>query len=295
MIRMLIDIASKGGNYLLNVGPTDLGMIPDASVERLADMGRWMKRNGESVYKTSASKFRSLPWGRSTTGNGKLYLHVFDWPKGQLLVPGLKTEVRRAYMLGEKSKSLRVDRASDGVLIRLPEFAPDPVASVVVVELNGKPVVETMPVRQARTGELSLTAKDAELHGGALRLQGEGASQNLGYWTVAADYPSWDVRIDRGGEFDVELTYSCEKGSGGSTVVLAIGRAKLEGTVEETGSWDTYKTVVLGRVRLPAGRHLATLKAPKMLGGAVMNLKSAVLKPIKYGSRLLWFSYAVGP
>ena len=54
MIRKLIDIASKGGNYLLNVGPTSEGLIPEPSVERLWEMGRWMKQNGQSIYGTTA-------------------------------------------------------------------------------------------------------------------------------------------------------------------------------------------------------------------------------------------------
>jgi alpha-L-fucosidase len=104
LIRMMVDIASKGGNLLLNVGPTAEGLIPDSSVVRLKEMGVWMQKNGESIYGTSASPFFKLPWGRCTqkTNNGKttLYLHVFNWPKdGILRVPGLKTRVKDVFLL----------------------------------------------------------------------------------------------------------------------------------------------------------------------------------------------------
>ncbi len=61
LIHNLVDIASKGGNYLLNVGPTSEGLIPEASVERLQEIGRWMKTSGESIYGTTASPCASRP------------------------------------------------------------------------------------------------------------------------------------------------------------------------------------------------------------------------------------------
>ena len=67
LLHNLIDIASKGGNYLLNVGPTSEGEIPEPSVERLAAIGKWMKVNGEAIYGTTATPFtQPLAWGRCT-------------------------------------------------------------------------------------------------------------------------------------------------------------------------------------------------------------------------------------
>jgi alpha-L-fucosidase len=135
LIRMLIDIASKGGNYLLNVGPTSEGLIPAPSVERLRDMGKWLKQNGESIYGTTASPFKKLAWGRATKKPGKIYLHVFDWPKGELEVPGLKDEVTKAYLLADPNAALTVRRAENAVYVAVPAKAPDAVASVVVLEI----------------------------------------------------------------------------------------------------------------------------------------------------------------
>ena len=66
IIRNLIDIASKGGNYLLNVGPTNMGEIPGPSQDRLKVVGDWMKQNSKAIYATSASPFKKLAWGRCT-------------------------------------------------------------------------------------------------------------------------------------------------------------------------------------------------------------------------------------
>lgn len=136
LIRNLIDTSSKGGNLLLNVGPTAEGLIPDASVERLAGMGKWLDVNGESIYGTTASPIGKPDWGRCTAKPGKVYLHVFDWPEdGKLRVTGLKAKPTKAYLLADKERSpLKIDSAGDEVVIAVPEKAVDPVATVVVVE-----------------------------------------------------------------------------------------------------------------------------------------------------------------
>ena len=140
LIRMLIDIASKGGNFLLNVGPTSEGLIPEPSVERLEDMGKWLKINGEAIYGTTANPFPKAPaWGRVTQKPGKLYLHVFDWPKdGKLTVPALEgKKVTTAFLLADpNSAPLAVAAKPNAIEVTLPAQAPDAVASVVVLEVS---------------------------------------------------------------------------------------------------------------------------------------------------------------
>jgi alpha-L-fucosidase len=135
LIRNLVDAASKGGNYLLNIGPKGDGSVPDESIRSLRAIGAWLKTNGESIYGTRASRLPEFPWGRSTTKGNTLYFHVFAWPAdGRLLVPGLNTRIRRARLLG--GGTLETEHADSGVIVRLPSRAPDPVASVVAVELE---------------------------------------------------------------------------------------------------------------------------------------------------------------
>jgi alpha-L-fucosidase len=142
LIRNLVDIASKGGNYLLNVGPTSEGIIPEPSVERLRAMGAWMKRNGEAIYGTTASPFENLAWGRCTkkvSADGvTLYLHVFDWPAdGKLLVPGLKNDVKSAMLLAGETK-LATTKSPEGIVVAVPKDAPDKISSTVVLRVSGK-------------------------------------------------------------------------------------------------------------------------------------------------------------
>jgi alpha-L-fucosidase len=143
LIRNLIDCSSKGGNYLLNVGPTSEGLFPQASIERLAEIGAWMKVNGDSIYKTQASPFEKLAWGRCTRkeikpGLTRLYLHVFDWPAdGKLVVPGLRSQIAKAFLLGDKHSSITMQRSSDGLALSVPLTAPDKVSSTIVLDVKG--------------------------------------------------------------------------------------------------------------------------------------------------------------
>ena len=136
IIRNLIDIASKGGNYLLNVGPTAEGLIPAPSRERLAAVGKWMNINGESIYRTAASPFpNQLGFGRATSKPGRVYLHVFNWPAdSRLRVPAWGKDVTKAYFLATPRKSLKFDETAEGVTVQLPPQAVDPIATVVVLE-----------------------------------------------------------------------------------------------------------------------------------------------------------------
>ena len=138
LIRNLIDIASKGGNYLLNVGPTAEGLIPAPSVERLSEIGRWMKVNGQAIYGTSASPFaKQLEFGRATSKPGRVYLHVFDWPAdGKLTVPAFGKSVTKAYLLASAKRQLKITQTSDGVSLIVPAQAPDPIATVIVLETS---------------------------------------------------------------------------------------------------------------------------------------------------------------
>jgi alpha-L-fucosidase len=136
LLHNLIDIASKGGNFLLNVGPTSEGLIPEPSVLRLKAMGEWLKVNGESIYATGPSPFNELGWGRATTKGNKIYLHIFDWPTEKLVVPAIQQSVARAYPLFSPSDDLKVSQTDEGVSLEVPKQAPDAIATVIVLELE---------------------------------------------------------------------------------------------------------------------------------------------------------------
>jgi alpha-L-fucosidase len=159
LIRNLIDIASKGGNYLLNVGPKPDGTFPEQSVQSLRAIGEWMKVNSEAIYSTKNSPLPPLSWGRCTRkddgANTVLYLSVFDWPSDKkIMVPGLNNQVVSAALLAN-GISLKTEKSADGVTIHLPATATDNIASVIKLTVKGK-VESHLPNGKGKmkTGEL---------------------------------------------------------------------------------------------------------------------------------------------
>jgi alpha-L-fucosidase len=139
LLHKLVDIASKGGNYLLNVGPTAEGVIPAPSVERLRAMGAWLDINGESIYGTRPGPLQGLDWCRTTAKPGAVYLHVLKWPAGgKLTLPATVGQVRSAYLLSDQARTgLPVEQIAKGVTIAGPTIAPDAIDTVAVLEVAG--------------------------------------------------------------------------------------------------------------------------------------------------------------
>jgi alpha-L-fucosidase len=159
LVRNLIDLASKGGNYLLNVGPRADGTFPPQAVERLATIGAWLERNGEAIYGTTASVFTKTPWGRCTVRAGDarstLYLHVFDHQPGMTLsLVGLQNRVLGTRILHGRG-SVHPGRTNFGFAndYSLHLEQPDPIATVVAVEIEGRPDVVQAPTVTTETDQ----------------------------------------------------------------------------------------------------------------------------------------------
>ena len=264
LIRMLVDIASKGGNFLLNVGPTAEGLIPDSSVVRLKAIGRWMQQNGESIYGTSASPFFKLPWGRCTqkeTASGTtLYLHVFNWPKdGVLKVPGLNTRVKDVYLLTNPKQKFAWKFEDDDLLIHAPSVIFDPINTVVVVKTRGKfEVTSNMPT--LKNGSILLPADFADLHnpgyGEHAELTGSGTKSVIQNWVDYRARLEWMFRATEPGKYNIEALVKADKPS---SLNVSIGENSTEAEIPATN--DKFEIVNLGEIDITeTGQPILALK-----------------------------------
>ncbi|MDR3688354.1 MAG: alpha-L-fucosidase [Fimbriimonas sp.] len=284
LLRNLIDIASKGGNYLLNVGPEPTGLIPAPEVERLKDVGKWLKTNGASIYATSPSPYQRLSFdGRATVKGKSLYLNVFNWPEGGLVLNGLQTPVLSAKSVATGQK-LSVQKGPDGALTIEKPTQVDPISTAIVLNLSGPPVVvePEFQLTPMANGDIQLKATDAKTEGSSIQVEGE----NVGYWTNEADSVSWKVTVPEAnaGKYNAHLNYSCEPGTEGATYVLDVDgvASDVTGKVAKTGSWGDYASIDLeGVLTLPTGSHVVKVHVLAKPGFAVMNLKNILLTPVK--------------
>ncbi len=131
LIRTLVEVASRGGNFLLNVGPQPDGEIQPEFQERLRAIGKWMDVNESSIHGSTYGPVQGEKAFRTTQKGGEVFVHVFDWPGGNLNIAGNNLpKFTRAELLATGQR-LTFEQKTDGVVLSLPASAPDPVVSVI--------------------------------------------------------------------------------------------------------------------------------------------------------------------
>jgi len=284
LIRNLIDCASKGGNYLLNVGPTSEGLIPGPSVGRLAEMGRWMKVNHEAIYETEASPFTRTPWGRCTKKvsrrSATLYLHVFNWPAdGRLVVPGLKNPVRKAWLLADsRKKSLAIWRSEKGVAISVPASGPDPISSVVALRVQGPLEVEPTGLGQDYDGSIHLPASAAHLHGSGINFDDAQKREAVRFPSSPDAWVEWQFEVTTPGTFEVVAEVSAQRKT---SIEVWVGDKRFTALSPTTKDSTRFKPAKMGSVEIPASPKVTLSVHAVPAGWHPISLQAVKLHLVK--------------
>ncbi len=284
LIRQLIEIASKGGNFLLNIGPRPDGTIQPEFVERLRQIGSWLKVNGEAIYGCQPSIFEKLPFfGRCTVKENRLYIHIMGWPTDRkITLPGLRNKVQKVYLLATGEK-LAFSRSEDHLNITLPQEPPDPVATVVVVEVQGIPQAEPYRLRPTADGTLELPVYLAEIRsqmGQRAYLDYFYRTTMLTNWQNINDYPEWEFELPRGGRYEILASYAYQWGGKSSFLVEIDERAVFNGQSERSPSIYFPATHSLGQVELESGKHTLRFKITCVVNNNALKLEKVMLKPV---------------
>jgi alpha-L-fucosidase len=307
-VHMLVDITSKNGNLLLNVVLRPDGTLDPEVETMLHQLADWTAVNGEAIYGTRPW----LTYGegpvqvkggafkedyvytakdiRFTTKGGNLYAIAMGWPEdGKFVIRALaKTEdaavnkIERVELLGHEGK-LEFTQTADGLTVQLPpEKLSDLTCSLKITGGSLQPVtaVKTSSIiRPDAKGQLSLSASNADLHG-QVQLETQGGLPDIGFWTDANDTVSWNAEIAKAGTYKVSATVATPNGDNGFTVV--VGGEKVSGHAPNTGGWDKFQTVDIGKVQIKnAGNCLVAVQATDKSAWSAINLNSVLLSPVE--------------
>jgi alpha-L-fucosidase len=282
VIHRLVEIVSKGGNYLLNIGPMADGTIPPPSIATLQKVGDWMRRNSASLYGTTACPLSDIPWGRCTVKNDKLYLHVFTWPSDSTLrFSGLRNELRAAYPLSDPSRRLEVSRNEGAVSIALPPSPRDPDDTIFVLEIAGPPQVDPPVLTQSTDSGFELDYLTATTAGSAVKRFNRDGKFHISKWTGPRDSVSWRLLVSQTGDYKVHIRYSAKPEWASARYVVSVGPQSIVNTVQATGEWYQYKSFDLGTVHIPkAGQYTVNVKPAAQSAHNLMYFQSIVLEPV---------------
>jgi alpha-L-fucosidase len=295
LIHQLVDIVSLGGNYLLNVGPDERGVIPAEAQEKLRGVGEWMKTYGEAIYGTQASPFPAKPsWGKITAKGDALYLFIYNWNE-TLALTGLKNKVKSITLLADPGREITWTQKPcgsmgyDRLAINLPGNAPDPCVSVVKVQFEASLQTETRIIEDD-SGSIQFPACLAAIRTAAGQPRAlvniTGVVKN---WLSTEDWFEWEFLCEHPKDFEVSVTittgYHGVWDFGHKAIVECDGE-KIPFTVEDSGVPTDHfqkRVILAGRIRIGSeGLHCLSIKALKLscAKGQGFQLSAVQLQPL---------------
>lgn len=313
IIRQMVDVCSKGGNLLLNVGPDYRGNIPAGSVRTLQEVGTWMKRYSASLHGAKGTKMGELAWGRVTHKPWKIYLHIFDWPNSKKIrVPGLKNTVTKACLLADPNESPlefkehQITLSNSKVFryveihlppIKLPAEALHPDNTVFVVETSEKELLVDTEIQYLDSDYENIFLA----YNATIKTQGPVKLNKMNRWSYLDtgvktlkldsyveklknnDTLSWSFRNSELGDYFVIAEYAAETDGKSGSFTIECARQRIKGQLQSTRKTEErFEKFLIGKVSLfEISDFTLTLKVQDFSSVKNMHLKSIILKPAR--------------
>lgn len=297
IIRLLAQVASKGGNLMLNVGPDGKGALPEYSRKYLLEVGKWLDRFGEGIYKTTYGLIPGQPWGVTTSKPGKLYLHIFDLPADhQIFVPGMDVEIQRVYQLDTGAK-LRWHKNNQDLTVNLPLLS-DSRNTVLVVEYAGTltdkydqfPVTISAQYRSNKLLPYDATRKGAATIKSITHSDYFGSWKHttcLTEWKKPGDIAHFELRFTDPGDYKITLSYNCEAENSRQEGVIEFNKQKYLFQTVRTGGKYTNKEPLMfydhpiANVTVTKPGNYSLKIYPLKEGKELFKLQSVLIEPVK--------------
>jgi alpha-L-fucosidase len=266
----------------MNIGPKGDGTFDQKDKNILDSIGGWLSANGFAIYGTERGSLPIPAWGVSTQKGQHIYLHVFNWPKdGNLLVGGLKSDVKSAYFLADKSKKkLTVKRLdASNISLNVPVNSPGSPDVVIVLEINGKIETDKARVLDPDVSENRFLVFDASQHGEKLGF-GDGKTNRyyVTGWKSKDSYLSWDLKALKSARYKIVAKYIAD--DAGSSYEVSIGSFSKKNDVIPS-SKGAVVSQEIGVAMLDADVYQLTVKPIGIKGAELMKLLEVQLIPLK--------------
>jgi len=279
-IQLLAKAAAKGGNLLMNIGPMGNGAFDVKDIQILDSIGLWIQKNKESVFNAAPSPLPIQSWGVSTQHGNKLYLHIFNWPTdGRLIVGGLKSPIRTAYLLNNQQEVLANERLNmNDILIHVPRTAPDKVNAVVVIDLRDSPIQVDSARLLSTTSVNRLLAFDAQLIGTGFSYgDGKPNKYYVEGWKTPKQELRWKVSTLKPTKFKVKIKYFTK--NTGNAYQLSADGTTLRANTKSAGN-DEIQLEELGELTLSNPKAEIILHTDQLNGNELMKIFEIQLIPI---------------
>jgi alpha-L-fucosidase len=262
LIYKLTDIVSKGGNYLLNVGPTAEGVIPEKSQEILRTIGKWLKVNGEAIYGTGHTPFfnTGIVW-KCTTKPGMLYFHILNWPGTSLVIDGLESKVKKAIFLANR-EPVKFSQKDNKLILTLPRQPIDIYNTVIAASIKDEVALITPGMAfNAPQKTIELYSLNARIGGEETRYDKN--SQSASNFIITESPRNellWYHYAHEPGNFSISIEYACPEDKAGSNFYLNLTNRddpasdqSLKGVIQSTSGG--FKTFPVGNMQFREGEY----------------------------------------